>query len=148
METKIVTDLADAQKDIENIKANLSSFYIPKHFDHMMKKIGNMDRNMMRAQSDMNFCYYVSMFTFLLFLILVFVAVYIMWKMNYFRFLLRQNRFSRYTRPKSCYSCHRSWKRSEKSVSKPSFSSPELMEDTVVPMPVVARDLNYSSDEE
>lgn len=148
MDTKIAADLLNAQKEIESLKSNFAALYIPKHFDNMMTKIGNMDKNMSRAQNDMGFCYFVCIFTLMLFLIAVFIGLYIMWKMNYFRLLFRQNRFSRYTRPKSCYSCHRSWKRSGQTASKPNFSSPELMEDTRVHMPVMARNTMHSSDDE
>lgn len=145
-------NLLDLSRDVEHMKSTLSHFYIPKHFDSLMKKVGTMEQNILRAQESMNTCYHVTFFIVILFLILTFATVYIIWRMNYFKLVLRQNKFGRYTRPKSCYACYRPWRktalRNTENVSKGSFSSPELISDYKTPRPPLTKDVYISSDSE
>ena len=141
-------DLAELKKEIESIKSNLAALYVPKHFDNMMKKIGTIDRHVRQSHESMSFCFYVSLFTCLFFILLVVVMAFVMWKMNYFKFMLRQNKFGRFTRPRKCYACYRPWKKSkfQEETSKENFSSPELMQDCCAPCPAFERE-NDSEEE-
>ena len=142
---------SDLIKDVADMKAQLNSLYIPKHFDNMMKKIGNIEAGVQISQSRMEFCYFVSMFTCLLFAILVFVALYCMWKMNYFQFLVRSNRFGRFQQPRRCFSCYRSWRTNDphlESVQKGYMSSPELMVDTGAPLPNCVKENSFENESE
>ncbi len=127
----------DLAKDVETLKQQLAQLYVPKSFDNMMRKIGSIDKNVQVAQQNMSFCYYVSLFTFIIFLALLFIALYVLWRMNYFKFLLRNNRFSRFTRPRACFACHRSFHKST-TLAKPYLSSPELMDHVSAPLPRTA----------
>jgi len=135
------------KKEVENIKSLLSNLYVPKHFDSLMKKIGNIERNVYRAHESMNTCYYVTFFIVLLFAVLVFACIYIIWRMNYFKFLLRHNKFARFTRPSSCYTCYRPWRKHQthSSTLKNSFSSPELVVDYKSPMPLIMQENSENS---
>lgn len=145
-------NIQELSKDMENMKSALSNFYVPKHFDSLMKKVGNMEQNIMKAHESMTTCYYITFFIVVLFLIVALAAVYIIWRMNYFKLLLRHNKFGRYTRPKSCYACFKPWRKNyttnAETCVKSSFSSPELMKDYKAPRPPITHDIHVSSDSE
>jgi hypothetical protein len=145
-------DLPKLTKDVEDLKSTVAHLYIPKHLETMMRKVGSIEQNVLKAHESMVTCYYVTFFIVILFVICTFAAVFILWRMNYFKFLLRHNKFGRYTRPRSCYSCWRPWKKNyttqAESQMKASFSSPELMTECKTPRPPIMRENEMSSDSE
>jgi len=147
--TPTPNDVYELQRDMQQVKSLLSNLYVPKHLDLMMKKIGNIEQSTIKAQESMSTCYMITFVMVFLFTILLLGVAYIMWRMNYFKFLARQNIFRRYSRPRSCYSCYRPWKakgaRVTETVSKGSFSSPELMQDCAAPSPTIVRESELRS---
>lgn len=117
--------------EISNIKTLLSKMYVPNHFDSMMRKVGRMERDVAKAQQHMANCYNAVFFNFFVFTLFVVGVVYIMWRMDYFKFLFRQNVWKRFKAPKRCYACYRPWKRRlrsryQHSFVKSSMSAPEF----------------------
>jgi len=145
-------DLPRLNKDVEDLKSTVAHLYIPKHLEAMMKKVGNIEQNVAKAHDSMMTCYYITFFIVILFVIFTFGVVYVLWRMNYFKFLLRHNKFGHYARPKSCISCFRPWKKNyttqADSLMKKSFSSPELMTECKTPRPPIMRENEMSSDSE
>jgi len=143
-------DFKSLSKDINNLKSALASLYVPKHFDSLMKKVGSIEENTAKAQASMNTCYNATFFIFMMFLLFTLGVVYIIWRMNYFKFLFRQNLHGRYTRPKACYACYRPWrKRACRSAPiKDHFSAPELVADyRDAPRPQAMDNVTSSSSE-
>jgi hypothetical protein len=136
-------------RDIDNIKSALSSLYVPKHFDSLMKKVGSIEENTQKAQASMNTCYNATFFIFMMFVLLCLGTVYVIWRMNYFKFLFRQNLYGRYARPKTCYACYRPWRKRARRgpMIKENFSSPELaMDHRDAPRPEVMADMTSASE--
>lgn len=123
----------DLQRQINELRE-----YSPQraHYDQLTQKVTMINEHTAAALESMNFCFYVCILTSVLFLFTVLVGVYVLRNFNYFKFMLRQNRFGRFTRPRSCYACYRPWRklRVEPSGIKPSLSSPEAIS-ARAPMP-------------
>lgn len=139
-------NLEQRVNDLHNM---VNSLYVPKHFETLMAKIGKMESAVQQSQQTMNNCYSITFFIVFLFIILVLVGVYVLLKMNVFRFLMRQNKFGNTTRPSTCFACYRPWRKravQKHVISKGSFSSPELLVDHDVPSgPVQVADTSSSS---
>lgn len=136
-------------REVANLKSYLSSLYVPKHIDNMVKKVGHIELGVQRVQESMATCYNITFFLVFLFLLILLGVVYVLWRMNYFKFLSRQNLFRRYRRPSSCYACYRPWRKSTQrhhtAVAKGSFSSPELMRETAAPTLNIIRESELTS---
>lgn len=142
------TSLDDLAREVANIKSYLSSLYVPKHMDSMLKKVGHIEMGVQRVQESMATCYNITFFLVFLFLLILLGLVYMLWRRNYFKFLSRHNLFQRYRRPKSCYACYRPWRKAQQrhtSVAKGSFSSPELMRETAAPTLNMIRESELTS---
>lgn len=141
-------NLEDLNRKVTNLESYLSNLYVPKHMDSMLKKVGNIEMGVQRAQESMATCYNITFFLVFVFLLLLLGVVYLLWRLNYFKFLTRQNLFRRYTRPKSCYACYRPWRKSAQrrtDMTKGSFSSPELMRDQGAPSLNTIREAELTS---
>lgn len=140
-------DLEKIQKDVDEIKEALENLYVPKHLDSMGKKIGLIERNSAYTRESMHICYAVSFLTLFVFVVLICGIIYILWKLNYLKFLLRQNVYGRFKKPRACYACYRPWrgkKFRDVEHHKGHFSDPgcTAAEMYTVPMPNDVSDLS------
>jgi predicted PurR-regulated permease PerM len=118
--------LENLSKDIDKIKNVISEMYVPKHFENLMTKIGEMERKVNASNNTVNSCYNFITIIVLLFVCLVFAIGFILRKVDYWRAFLRTTNLGTYHRArKTCRSCYRPWKTSQ--VPKESMSSPEYL---------------------
>lgn len=125
------SELEHLRQDVDNLRSSISALYIPKHFDNLMKKVGDIESSTKKAEASMATCYNWTFFMMLLFVLLCLGVVYVIWRMNYFKFLFRQNLFGRFQKPKTCFACFRPWRRRSKARMtwiKKSMSAPEFDE--------------------
>ena len=140
--------IGDLIKEVQSMKQVLSNMYVPAHFESMMKKVGQIEQNSSLVEHNMKVCYYITFFVLSLFVLFLVGVCYVMWRMNYFKFISRQNLMGRYARPKSCYACYRPWRKAGRKnfeMKKNSFSSPELMQESQAPLPPIIREKDYLS---
>jgi len=119
---------ADLQKQVDELKSALDALYMPKHLEMIQKKVGTIEHNTRSARDSMTVCYSVTFCTVFMFMILCVGMMYMMYKMNYFKFMLRQNVFGRHVKPRTCYACYRPWRNKRfqrQELAKECFSAPE-----------------------
>lgn len=80
-----LTDFQKLSNDIQELKTNLANMYLPRHFDNMMKKVGDIEHNVEAAERHMSHCYAVVWFTFFLFVALFIGVIWMLWRLNILR---------------------------------------------------------------
>jgi hypothetical protein len=141
--------MASVEEDIANIKSYLNELQTPKHTSTMLQKIGTVETQMQRVSDSMQTCYTLTFFITFIFVLFLACTIYALWRMNVFKFLMRQNVFGRYKRPQRCYACYRPWRKpgfKKSEFSKASFSSPELMYQHSAPTLNIVSSSHSSSD--
>ncbi len=102
--------------------------YVPKYFDSMMVKIGKMHEASLEAQRSMRTCYTATFFTMFMFLVLCLGTIWIIYRLDYFKYFWRLNKFGRVHQARSCYACWRPYRRrrARTALAKGYFSEPDL----------------------
>jgi hypothetical protein len=111
-------------KDIKDMKEVLSQLHVPKQFEFISEKVGQVERSVKYVERGVNQCYDIVFFLFIVLVLFVFSVCYIMWKVNYFEKYMRIMNYSIYTPPRKI--CGRCYTRDKKPILKKSMSSPSL----------------------
>lgn len=122
------------EKDIDAIKKTLQ-LLISNEFKE------NKAKNKSKGENSVIELVIISVVIIFLIFLFILISFYLIYKMNDISMILGYNAFGRYKRPNKCYACYRPWRHKKfgkhTEIGKPSFSSPELMDDYEAPIPEV-----------
>lgn len=104
-----ITENEHLLSKMNELDTKMKDLYLPTHFKNVMTKIGKMEAFINKTESSVNKCYGTIFSVFVMFLIFLAAVCFVIYKVNYIRFLSTPDIYRRVFPPRRSHFKRRSY---------------------------------------